>query len=287
MFGLELRLIVDPQWGEGWCRFSALLENRTITIVFPPHEKMIVMEALAGESYHIHQNAYSFLTGLPVVDIGAHVGATAAYFSAHLNPREIHSYEPNPRAIEFLERNACSIPNLKVHPAAIGYRSGTATLNANPDALFLSSIAYKSEFHKEKFDVPVVIAKEALEEIEGPIGVLKIDVEAAEVSILEAAGNELSRVRVVYLEHHAENLRREADQILADNGFYLLHGHFSWTRGVSSYIHESVAERLSEETEIGRAMQKRYAHERERDPAAMLEPDNWSFHRPLSAAAMH
>jgi hypothetical protein len=53
---------------------------------------------------------------------------------------------------------------------------------------------------------------------------------------------------VIFREHHSDTLRRLTDWILADEDFYLFHGNYSWTRGVSGYVRGEFAEALYNES---------------------------------------
>jgi hypothetical protein len=163
----------------------------------PGFDAQVSQDVLDGKEYPVLARSFSFLKGLPVIDIGAHIGSAVVYFAATLDSPRIHAYEPNDQALEFLKANTQDIPGVEIFTEAVCAEDGLATL-------------------PECKPVKTICAGKALRRIKGPIGILKIDTEGAEVDILEAAGDELSRVRVIYIEHHNEKLRKGIERLLDD-----------------------------------------------------------------------
>jgi FkbM family methyltransferase len=181
----------------------------------PGFDAQVSQDVLDGKEYPVLARSFSFLKGLPVIDIGAHIGSAVVYFAATLDSPRIHAYEPNDQALEFLKANTQDIPGVEIFTEAVCAEDGLATLYSHEGGLFSASLKF-SFGHPECKPVKTICAGKALRRIKGPIGILKIDTEGAEVDILEAAGDELSRVRVIYIEHHNEKLRKGIERLLDD-----------------------------------------------------------------------
>lgn len=128
--------------------------------------------------------------GDTVLDIGANLGLTTL-ISAHLVGGEgrIHAFEPQPQVASLLRKTivANGLPNVTVHPHALGAKPGRATLtipqhNAGAATLLAGSRSGVS------IEVEVrTLSQVVRESISDPVRLLKIDVEGFEVDVLEGA----------------------------------------------------------------------------------------------------
>jgi FkbM family methyltransferase len=148
------------------------------------------------------------LNGVPpgsfdtVVDIGAHIGVFALRVAGLA--RRVLCYEPAPESFELLRRNIGRFPHVRLHPAAVAGRRGTATLylGKNPSAHSL----FPAEGQTSRGAIPVecvtledVFREHSLERCD----LLKLDCEGAEYEILYQAPPELwRRIARVALEYH-------------------------------------------------------------------------------------
>jgi FkbM family methyltransferase len=164
-----------------------------------------------------------------VVDAGANVGYMTV-LAAIASGREgtVHSFEPHPGLFPVLRDNAASAARLSsariaLHEAALGNRSGAAEL-ALPDALALNDgLAYVCADGAGRGVATRTIRMETLDTtVEGPIGVLKLDVEGFEAQVLEGAASALSshRIRHVVFEDH-QGPTSPAMRLLLDAGYRL------------------------------------------------------------------
>ena len=71
------------------------------------------------------------------------------------------------------------------------------------------------------------------------VDVLKIDTEGCEVPILEALSDLLPQVKVIYLEYHNDDDRKEFDRILGDTHL-LAHGQMMVHLGEVTYVAKDV-----------------------------------------------
>ena len=165
-----------------------------------------------------------------VLDVGANVGSFALWARWRWPGSVIHCYEPLPFNLECLGKNVGSMPEIVVHPHAIG----------NPEHTRLR-LGKHSCGEPSFFDIG-----EQLEEYVEVVSqwpnvmpeaqILKLDVEGAEVEILEHAQ---IRFDAIMLEYHSEANRRRVDRILRD---YVLVGSHVYcpNRGVVRYLRQSL-----------------------------------------------
>jgi FkbM family methyltransferase len=158
-----------------------------------------------------------WLTAAPVVvDIGAHCGAFALYAKLTIRPAAVHCFEPYPPHVELLRGNVASLAGVTVHPVGLGRTDGTAELLLDSGSGAGHSTV-PSLVPKPAARVPVAIrdAAVAWDELElGEVDVLKVDAEGMEAEILAALGPRLARTRVVLVEYHTPDDRRQVDGLL-------------------------------------------------------------------------
>lgn len=221
-------------------------------VVAPHTEELALREVLGKPEYPLTKSLQTLCHGLPVLDIGAHVGSAAVYFEELLAPSQIICYEPNPVAVEYLQKN---VPLATIHQAGVSNSAGTGEFFVRLP-MFMSSIfqlQYEPDLDgmgegPEKCIVPLVTGQDAINEIEGDIGILKIDAESAEVNIVRSMRGELDRVRVVFIEYHDEDARRELDVLL--RAFHLFHCRTIsaydawWGQGTVGYVHRKFLSHL-------------------------------------------
>lgn len=123
-----------------------------------------------------------------VLDFGAHKGR----FSRHMRERfgcRCHAIEANPALIKKIG----SAPGLQVHHLALAAQSGPIRfhLSANPEA---STILDQAPAEESTIEVSAVRLEEFLAQIGNPqVDVLKLDIEGAEIQVLESAPAEVLR----------------------------------------------------------------------------------------------
>jgi FkbM family methyltransferase len=146
----------------------------------------LVQEALA---MYLHQGAVFY-------DVGANVGFFTLIGARLVRPNGyVRAFEPHPDNAAVLEHNIeiNGLRNVELIRAAVGAETGTAKLaGETPLTLHLSA---------QGIDVPLVTLDELAENL--PPTLIKIDVEGAELDVLEGAKDTLARDRpVVVCEVH-------------------------------------------------------------------------------------
>jgi len=240
-------------------RFTISSERGERHVICPIHQASGIQDILLGYEYPIPLPIRELIHGMPVVDIGAHVGSANVYFDEVLRPSKIVSFEPNPSSLEYLKAN-CNGSTTIIHAAVANHTQG-AVLNTPPvnltitnggvvqscddyPNLFCSTIYRAPEElgTVEHIKVPTVCGFDALQMVKGDIGLLKIDAEGSELTILLDAEKELSRVWTVYLEYHSEILRRQCDALLSNYVTFFAEGHLR--QGVVGYLRKDIAEKF-------------------------------------------
>ena len=123
-----------------------------------------------------------YLPGTTIIDAGANIGNHAVFFGAILGA-QVHAFEPSPDNLTLLAMNVASNRlehQVWISDLALGACPGTATVHQGPAGN--QGMAYVSFGDGE---TPVA-ALDAVP-INGPVGLIKIDVEGAEVAVLQGA----------------------------------------------------------------------------------------------------
>jgi FkbM family methyltransferase len=162
-----------------------------------------VREVFADRTYELPPEASRALTGRcsVIADLGSHVGASVAWFSAQFPRARIVGFEPNPRSFRKLASVAASLPGVEVHPVAIGGSAGRRRLSIPADEQINATLAGGSA-GGASVEVDCVTLSEACERagVEH-IDLLKLDIEGSELEVLRAFPD-LDRVRVMIGEFH-------------------------------------------------------------------------------------
>jgi len=156
-----------------------------------------------------------------VVDVGANLGYTTAIVLRRLGPDgRLVCLEANPPTAALLRRNVRRLDRrgqAVVHEQAAGAVDGVVELFVPADPLMMgtASTVAPDGAAGSRVSVPAV-RLDAL--VDGPVGVLKVDVEGAERSVLDGAAGLFAarRVRDVLCEAEGEDL----DEVVA-----VLEGH--------------------------------------------------------------
>ena len=151
------------------------------------------------------------------MDIGANCGAMSVVLARRHPDAVIHAFEPGHEALGLLEANVGSLPNVVVHPLALGDRDGDAALHVRVDDLGQSTLLDPVDAASYEVQSASVrhAGRWAAEAGITEVDVLKIDVEGLEVEVLRALAPLLPRVKVLYLEYEGRRSRRAIEDLLA------------------------------------------------------------------------
>lgn len=146
------------------------------------------------------------------VDLGANVGTISEKLLAHAG--RVHAFEPDPWTFAQLEARVGANPGATLHNAAIGAHDGTLKMMRDPGfeenrtGTSQGTSAFRSllwgEGEPEMIEVELIDIRRFLRELDRPVDLMKIDIEGAEVELLEALleAPERALVREIFVETH-------------------------------------------------------------------------------------
>jgi FkbM family methyltransferase len=154
-----------------------------------------------------------------IIDVGANLGMSVIYFKRLYPQARITAFEAHPALFEVLQKNLRSFgcEDVQLHAKAVWKEEGNVTFLDKPNGC-----AHVEEFaDSQGITVPAVRLSSYLQ---GPVDVLKIDIEGAEMEVLRECESCLNNVQVLFLEYHCPLHQRselpELLQMLERNGFY-------------------------------------------------------------------
>lgn len=167
------------------------------------------------------------------VDCGANVGEMTAILAR--NGATVHAFEPNPHAFKVLTTKFAGRPNVVCHNAAVGAAAGRLALylheNSEQDEILWSNgsslLAEKPNVSPARsVEVEVIDLAAFLQSLPQPVKVLKIDIEGAEVEVMNHLldTNCLACITHVFVETHDTKIPSLAEPTaalrkrLADSG---------------------------------------------------------------------
>ena len=163
--------------------------------------------------------------GMTCIDLGANVGAYTRKMAS--GTRQVIAFEPDPWTVGVLEKNVADLDNVKIEHAAAGTCDQTVLLYRHTqfaeDPEFRSEsssvVANKDNVTTENaIEVRQVDFIRYLEDLDEDIGVLKIDIEGAEVELLEALlarTDILRRISHIFAETHENRIPAHRQRVKA------------------------------------------------------------------------
>ncbi len=144
--------------------------------------------------------------GETAVDAGANVGVMSSLLAHAVGPSgRVVSFEPHPLIFETLSANVtrwrleAELAPVEARALAVSAAAGTAALAIDP-ATFAANKGTASLEHEDPHNSAAVSTVRLDEQLEGEVGVLKLDVEMHELAALEGA-RALSVRDIVFEEH--------------------------------------------------------------------------------------
>ncbi|MDJ0826263.1 MAG: FkbM family methyltransferase [Rhodobacter sp.] len=168
------------------------------------------------------------LARLGPADLAIDLGANAGEFTVPMaqTGAEVHAFEPDPHALTRLRMVVAGYENVILHDAAAGARAGVfrlfraKTFERDPDRRSKSSslLAEKRNVSTDdSIEVQVVDFVQFLRDLDREVALIKIDIEGAEVELLEALLDtpEAARIGQVFVETHERALPHLAQRTAA------------------------------------------------------------------------
>lgn len=137
--------------------------------------------------------------GATVLDLGAHMGLFSVVMSQLVGKEgRVYSFEPTPstRSVlkEVVKINGCD-HNVRVRSEAVSKQKGTFFFYDTGDLVSNANSLVQTDRSANKIEVNAVSLDEFAEEQNAVINCLKIDVEGAELDLLEGAKNVFKKMR--------------------------------------------------------------------------------------------
>jgi FkbM family methyltransferase len=172
--------------------------------------------------------------GAIAYDIGGWHGFYTGVMAAR-GAKEVHVFEPLPDNVERIDTLKALNPEFRidVHPYALGDRDGSAELVVMPNTSMAKLV--ESEFQKEVLApnrIQVRVAKldtlVSAGEIPPP-ALIKMDVEGAELKVLNGAVNLLKRFQpIIFVEVHSPALLTKCESALKAVGYEVCNPDGTW-----------------------------------------------------------
>lgn len=167
------------------------------------------------------EESYFFGVNYPdpvILDCGANIGLSCLYFKHHYPLAKITAFEADPGVAALLAENLRQngLSDINVIPKAVWTQNATIPF-AGEGADGGSAVAGKASMH-----VPAVRLRDCLRTA-GRIDLLKMDIEGAEVAVLDDCRDSLGDVQHLFVEYHAYTGQPQRLDIilsiLIENGF--------------------------------------------------------------------
>ena len=169
--------------------------------------KYMRLQALMEFEEAIHRSE-----GMTCIDLGANIGEYTRKMAS--GTKQVIAFEPDPWAYAALQTNVADLDNVKIEKAAAGtseltvllYRHARFEENPAWSSQSSSVISSHSDISEEgAIEIQQVDFIRYLENLNEDIGLLKMDIEGAEVDILEALFDRpdiLNRIDHIFAETH-------------------------------------------------------------------------------------
>lgn len=119
-----------------------------------------------------------------ILDLGAHIGDTAIFYSGECPNAKIYAVEPSPESYSRLVKNTQSLPNVETFQNAIGLENKTVTLNLHEGSL--GNSLYTREGDTSSVEVEQISIKELMQRKSiTKFGLIKFDIEGAEFDLFK------------------------------------------------------------------------------------------------------
>jgi FkbM family methyltransferase len=172
-------------------------------------ERLVIRQGFSGHAVLDHMAGFA-APGSAVLDVGANVGAYSVPLAAARPDLVVHAFEPNPTVVPRLERNRNlnRIANLVVHATALADAPGEASFYRFDDDVSLSSLnRHAAELHGTPLvtsvrveTVDALFARESRR-----VSFIKIDVQGAELGVLQGARDTIAAHRPAFLLEHEDS----------------------------------------------------------------------------------
>jgi FkbM family methyltransferase len=165
-----------------------------------------------------------------VYDIGANIGIASLFYATRFPKARFYGFEPVPANVEVCRLNFRNLPRGEVFPWAVGAQSGTAFFEFSQEDLrggrLQGQAPGKNGAPRKRIEVPVFsIADLAGQKDLPPPDFVKIDVEGAELEVLEGMGGQARNIKRLLVETHGPEVDAACRQWFGAHQFVIRHSH--------------------------------------------------------------
>jgi FkbM family methyltransferase len=164
-----------------------------------------------------------------IVDAGAHIGLASLFFAKNYPQAKILALEPQATNFKLLKANIWHNKledRIEARQLALAAKTGPITLHVDTvwDWFSTASLhqgAWTGNQETKAITVEAISLTDLLNQLDRPIDLLKLDIEGAEQSILEAAGASLQQIRSMVIEFHPHRQQsaKSLNKLLEGAGF--------------------------------------------------------------------
>jgi FkbM family methyltransferase len=190
-------------------------------------EAILILDEIVQGRCYTGPHFYRPRPGDVVLDVGANIGLFPLHLATLASGLRVHCFEPNPRAHALLRRNleANGLTGwVTAHPLAVFDHNGPVVLRRAARSGHRSLLATTLVRPEDGDEVEAIDLAEALRRSGAErVALLKVDVEGAEIEIVEGAGAAVwARIDRVVLEFH-DRFRpaclARVSRVLREHGF--------------------------------------------------------------------
>ena len=179
-----------------------------------------------------------------VVDARANCGATTVHLARQHPNARVHAIEPGSEAGAILARNAAAYPNVTVHHIGLHSADRTAQLYQGSEDSITSSLEARNVTGDQSETVQLRDGgRWASEHGIDRIDVLKLDVEGAEIAVLESLAHLIPTMKVIYVEYDSRQARRRLEQMLGETHELYFSMLMALDQGDCIYLAKELADR--------------------------------------------
>jgi len=191
--------------------YTFLLGKNFIHCLYNKNVGFLLKEIFADEVYAVNENAKV----KSVLDIGANIGLSVAYFKMKFPSAKIECYEPDENSFALLQKNvgANSWKNVKCYKEAVSDKDGFLYASEVEEMASVNS-QFSSDASSKKNKVP---SKDIAVILQQHFDVIKMDIEGAEWDVFKKIIEEklITKTNHWFVEfHEIEKNRKEFEEIL-------------------------------------------------------------------------
>lgn len=208
----QLRTIASKKYADDACSIPFPFLNARLYAISASDLLVLFNEIILSESDRFEtasMNPY-------IIDGGANIGTSIAYFKWLYPESRIVAFEPNPAIFEICKRNIelNEWRHITLHPYALSGANGQLVFHCDRDMPMASTLLNRAEEEGREFYNVTVEARTLDEFIDCPVDFMKLDIEGAECEVITSLKTRMSLVRSGIIEYHHGSSQNSLSTIL-------------------------------------------------------------------------